>query len=74
MIFEGLTATQLCEQLKRPKDTGGKDLTGLLEHVSHDALVLWGWKPGGDRTKPPLTHAEFVAAFKTWVDSGGACP
>ncbi len=74
MIFEGLTPTQLCEQLKRPKDTGGKDLAALLEHVSHDALVLWGWNPGGDRTKPPLSHEQFVAAFQTWVDSGGACP
>ena len=24
--------------------------------------------------KPPVSHAEFVAAFRTWVASGGACP
>lgn len=74
MIFQGRTPTELCEQLKRPADNGNKDLAGLLEHVSHDPLVLWGWEPGGDRTKPPLAHAEFVKQFKLWVDSGGVCP
>lgn len=74
MVFEGRTPKQLCEQLKQPAATNGKDLAALLEHVSHDKLVLWGWKPGGDRTTPPLTHAEFVTAFTTWVNSGGACP
>jgi hypothetical protein len=74
MIFEGRTAAQLCRQLKDGKRNGGKDLTALYDHVEHDPLVLWGWKPGGDRTPPPVSHAGFVAAFKTWVISGGACP
>jgi len=50
------------------------DLAQLLEHVSHDPLVLWGWNPGGNRTTPPLAHDKFVAAFTTWVASDGACP
>jgi mono/diheme cytochrome c family protein len=74
MVFQGKTPTALCEQLKDPAHNGGKTLAQLLEHVSHDALVLWGWSPGGKRTLPPLSHDKFVASFTTWVSSGGACP
>jgi hypothetical protein len=74
MVFQGKSPTALCEQLKDPKQNNGKDLAGLLEHVSHDKLVLWGWDPGGKRTVPPLPHDKFVAAFAAWVASDGACP
>jgi hypothetical protein len=74
MVFQGKSLRALCEQLKDPAATGGKDLAALLHHVEHDPLVLWGWNPGGKRTRPPVTHPAFVAAFRTWVASDGACP
>ncbi|MEO1268026.1 MAG: hypothetical protein AAFX99_08010 [Myxococcota bacterium] len=74
MVFQGLTPAQLCAQLKDPQTNGHKTLDELLEHVSHDPLVLWGWNPGGNRTQPPLAHAAFVAQFTRWVNSEGACP
>ena len=74
MVFQGKTATQLCEQVKDPKQNHGRSLAALVEHVEHDPLVLWGWSPGGQRTTPPISHDVFVAAFKTWVDGGAACP
>ena len=74
LVFQGLTPTQLCEQLKDPARNGGRTLAQLAEHVAHDPLVLWGWNPGGKRTRPPLSHEAFVAAFETWVASAGACP
>jgi hypothetical protein len=74
MVFQGKTPSALCAQLKDPAQNGGKSLAQLLEHVSHDPLVLWGWSPGGKRATPPLPHDKFVAAFSTWVASGGACP
>jgi hypothetical protein len=74
MVFQARAPGALCEQLKDPKQNGGKTLAQLLEHVAHDPLVLWGWKPGGKRSLPPLSHDRFVAAFTTWVGSGGACP
>lgn len=74
MVFEGKTVRALCEQLRDPEKNGKRSLEALLEHVSHDPLVLWGWSPGGKRTRPPLAHERFVAAFRTWVASGGACP
>lgn len=74
LIFEGRSPAELCAQLKDPEQNGHKTLDQLLHHVGHDPLVLWGWNPGGNRTKPPLEHKAFVAAFKTWVESNGACP
>ncbi|HEY0190167.1 MAG TPA: hypothetical protein VGC42_03540 [Kofleriaceae bacterium] len=74
MVFQGRTATQICEQVRDPKQNHGKSLAELVDHVDHDPLVLWGWSPGGHRTTPPLGHDAFVTAFKTWVAGGAACP
>jgi hypothetical protein len=73
-VFQGKTATQICEQMKNPAQNGGKSFKQLVEHVDHEGLVLWGWSPGKGRTLPPMSHDQFVAAFKTWVDADGACP
>jgi mono/diheme cytochrome c family protein len=74
LIFEGRSERELCLQMKRPGDNAYKSLDQLMHHVTEDPLVLWGWEPGGDRTKPPLSHEAFVEAFDAWVASGGACP
>jgi hypothetical protein len=74
MVFEGRRPGQLCRQLKDPKQNGGLTPEGLAHHVATDALVLWAWDPGEGRTRPPLSHEEFAAAVKDWLDKGGACP
>lgn len=74
MVFEGKTVTELCMQLKDPARNGHRSFPMLLDHVSHDPLVLWGWNPGGKRTPPPLAHDKFVAAFTLWAFADGACP
>lgn len=74
MIFEGLGTGALCEQLKDPERNGGKDMAALVQHVSADPLVLWGWSPGHGRKPVPVAHADFVAAFKRWADAGAPCP
>jgi hypothetical protein len=74
MVFEGKTPAELARQLKDPKQNGGKTLEQLIEHVSEDKLVLWGWDPGDGRTKPPLGHAEFARKFREWVEKGAAIP
>ncbi len=74
LIFQNRSPSALCEQLKRPADNGNRTLADLLHHVTHDKLVLWGWEPGGDRAPVSVPHDRFVAAMKTWVDGGGACP
>ena len=74
MVFQGNSPADLARQLKDPKQNGGKALANLLKHVSEDKLVLAGWDPGEGRTKPPLTHEEFVQKMREWIDNGAAEP
>lgn len=74
MVFINLSKADLCATLKDPKRNGGRDAAALLEHVSHDKLVLWGWDPGVGRAPVSTPHAEFVRSMKTWIDGGMPCP
>jgi hypothetical protein len=74
LVFQGKSPTELARQLKDPKQNGGKTLEQLLKHVTEDKLVLAGWDPGEGRSKPPLTHAEFVAKVREWIEKGAAEP
>ena len=74
MVFIGLTSGDLCRRLKDQGQNGGKNLAALVEHVSQDKLVLWGWSPGIGRAAVSVPHDEFVAKFKTWVAAGAPCP
>jgi cytochrome c5 len=76
MVFQGLTAGQLCRQFKDPGKNGGhKTLAEAMDHVfKKDPLVVWGWNPGNGRTVPPMTFEAFAAKVQEWVDNGGACP
>ena len=73
MVFQGKTPAQLATQFKDRKLTG-KTLQELLHHVEEDKLVLGGWDPGEGRTKPPLSHAEFAAKFREWIEKGAVIP
>ncbi len=74
MVFVGRTPADLCRQLRDPKQTGGRSLQQLLEHVADDELVGWGWNPGDGRALPPLSRQDTVAQMKIWIDGGAACP
>ena len=74
MVFQGKTPAQLAAQFKDPKQTG-KTLQQMLKHVEEDQLVInSGWNPGEGRTTPPLSHAEFAAKFREWIEKGAAIP
>lgn len=74
MAWQGLPAAALCARLKDPTQNGGRDLPALLKHVRADALVLWGWNPGGTRAPVAVPHAEFLTAFQAWADAEAPCP
>ena len=74
MVFIGLSPRELCQVIKDRGATGGKDLAAMLAHVRDDKLVAWGWAPGGQRSLPPATRADTVAAFNTWMSAGAPCP
>ncbi|HTA22747.1 MAG TPA: hypothetical protein VK763_04375 [Terriglobales bacterium] len=69
-----LPSVQICESL-----THNLSGPGILKHHEEEPLVLWAFQPGHRRdgtarSLPPLTHDEFVAATRTWVDAGTPCP
>lgn len=79
MGWQGLTVTEICTALKNPKLNGNRSLAQLVDHVSNDELVLWGWAPGKDvdgkdREPVPIPHDEFVGLVKAWAAADGACP
>jgi hypothetical protein len=74
MIWEGKTPGQICRQIKNPKQNNGKTIAQIVEHVTADKLVLWGWNPGEGRTLPPMDHDEFARRFQEWATNGAACP
>ena len=74
MVFEGLSPRELADQLKDPKQNGGKSLDDLIHHVAMDGLVIGSWTPGDGRVPPPISHEEFVRRFTEWVAAGAPSP
>src|SRR5437868_6797207 len=56
------------------KKNGGRSLAELVEHMTGDKLVLWGWYAGAGRAPPPLSIADLKLALDTWVKAGAPCP
>lgn len=76
MVFQGLTAGQLCRNFKDPSKNGGhKTLREAMDHIQKkDPLVVWAWQPGNGRSVPPMSFEDFSAKVEEWVSNGGACP
>lgn len=74
MIFEGRSPRQLAAQLLDPTQNGNKTKEELLHHIATDTLVLAGWHPAEGYKMPPLSHEEFTAQFKLWLDNGAYLP
>ena len=71
MVFEGKSARQLAMSFKDPKFTGFKTMEQFIEHVEKDPLVMHSFTYG---TQPPLSHEEFAAKVKEWVEKGAVLP
>jgi hypothetical protein len=74
-----LSSVEVCLAVTDRARNGGLNGAALLKHHTEEPLVLWAWSPGhrvdgSMRTLPPLTHDQFVAATKQWVDAGMPCP
>src|ERR1700741_200502 len=74
-----LSSTAVCRSLTDRSKNGSLDGPGILRHHEQEPLVLWAFQPGRRRdgtarSLPPLTHEQFVAATRTWVDAGMPCP
>jgi mono/diheme cytochrome c family protein len=74
-----LPSAAVCRQLIDRERNGNLSPQGILKHNDEAELVRWAWAPGRRpdgtaRTTPPLTHEEFVAATRRWVEAGTPCP
>jgi hypothetical protein len=74
-----LSSAAVCRAVTDRSKNNNLDGPALLKHHEEEALVLWAWNPGrrpdgSMRTLPPLSHGEFVAATRTWVEAGTPCP
>jgi hypothetical protein len=74
-----LSSAAICRAITDRSKNGNLDGAGLLKHHEEALLVLWAWNPGRRpdgtmRVPPPLTHEEFVAATRRWVEAGTPCP
>jgi len=74
IAWRDLNTWQLCRALQDPRINGNKTLPELIEHLTSENLVNWGWNPGPGRSLPPLSHQDFVDAAKRWVAAGAPCP
>lgn len=74
MIWQGLSDAQICRAIKDPKQNKNRNLDQLVEHLTADKLVAWGWDPGEGRTAIPMQHDEFSAKVKKWQAAGAPCP
>jgi len=73
---DGLARADDRGDLPQPEGPGAqrrRGLSQLVEHVSKDQIVNWGWDPGPGRGRPPLSHGEFVRRFVQWAESGAPC-
>lgn len=75
MNWQGLGKGAICRQIQDPARNGNhRGPAKVIEHMVADPLVLWAWEPGAARTRPPLSHAAFVAALRAWAAQGMPCP
>jgi hypothetical protein len=74
-----LSSAEVCKAVTDRSKNGNRDGAALLKHHTEEPLVLWAFQPGrridgSMRTLPPLTHEEFVAATRKWIETGTPCP
>jgi hypothetical protein len=74
MIWQGLTDSQICQSIKDPKQNENRNIEQLVEHLTEDKLVMWGWNPGDGRTPVPMPHDEFASKVRAWQAAGAPCP
>jgi hypothetical protein len=73
LVFVGIEARALCEQIKDPARNGGKDMAALRRHLE-SPLVTWGWSPGFGRPSVSIPKPTFIAAWETWAAADAPCP
>ncbi|MEL6536579.1 MAG: hypothetical protein AAFQ98_14270, partial [Bacteroidota bacterium] len=70
MGWYGLSDVEIGQRLVDPERNGGRTPQQLVEHMTTDDLVLWGWDPGKGRQPVQVPFEEFkTAPFSNQVSS-----
>jgi len=64
----------ICEQLKDPERNGGRTVEELANHLGHDVILHWAWKPGGTREPAPYSLQEHINDLLAWGAADTPCP
>ncbi|MGZ5124398.1 MAG: Isoquinoline 1-oxidoreductase subunit [Burkholderiales bacterium] len=79
MAWENKTPGEICRQILDRRRNGNKSLTEVVQHLTEDELVAWGWNPGTDVTRKarepvPIAKPEFNRIVHAWAKAGAVCP
>ena len=74
MAWQGRSLGQICTQIKDPARNGGMSMDEMIEHVAHDPLVGYGWRPPAHLQAVPGNQALFGQLVAAWVETGAHCP
>jgi hypothetical protein len=74
MAWQNRSLAEICAQIKDPARNGGHSVAEIVEHMAHDPLVGWAWRPGADREPAPGSQAAFGVLIRAWADAGAVCP
>lgn len=74
MSWGSATPAEICATITDKNGNGNRAPKGIVLHVENDILVNWAWAPGDKRSRPPVSHQDFVKLLQRWSKSGGHCP
>lgn len=74
MGWYGLSDPEIGLRLIDSSMNGGRTPKQLVQHMTEDSLVLWGWDPGVGREPVKVPFEEFKAALGAWLENGAYVP
>jgi len=70
----GRSSREICTQLRDPERNGGRDFKGIADHLDHDVVLRWAWRPGPGREPAPYSLEAHVRDIVAWGKAGQPCP
>lgn len=70
----GRSSAFICAQLRDPDRNGDRTVAELADHLEHDVILHWAWKPGGGREPAPYNLKSHIADLMEWGATGQPCP
>jgi len=74
MAWQDKSLGEICTQLKDAERNGQRTLAEIVDHMTNDELVGYGWNPPAHLEPAPGDQAAFGALTQAWVDAGAHCP